>query len=111
MGEGEVAGLKGGDSGRWQELLGDSGRWQSEGTYLPQRLTRHLYGKQDPDSGKFMFGGDRIPHPPHLPGLVHPLPRYPTRYDMSRFKGMKELLNFCFISHLSEKGQVTLKQN
>ena len=40
------------------------------------RLTRHLYGKQT-DDGRFIFGGDRIPHPEHRPGLIHPLPRLP----------------------------------
>ena len=49
------------------------GQWQSGGRFSP-RLTRHLYGKQTQE-GRFIFGGDRIPHPTHRPGLIHPLPR------------------------------------
>ena len=39
-------------------------------------MTRHLYRKQTQE-GRFIFGGDRIPHPEHRPGLLHPLPRFP----------------------------------
>ena len=31
--------------------------------------------------GRFIFGGDRIPHPAHHPGLLHPLPRFPENSD------------------------------
>ena len=31
--------------------------------------------------GRFIFGGDRIPHPAHRPGLLHPLPRLPQNSD------------------------------
>ena len=31
--------------------------------------------------GRFIFGGDRIPHPAHRPGLLHPLPRLPENSD------------------------------
>ena len=51
------------------------GQWQSGGRFSG-RLTRHLYGKQT-EEGRFIFGGDRIPHPDHKPGLVHRLPRLP----------------------------------
>ena len=26
--------------------------------------------------GRFIFGGDRIPHPLHRPGLLHPIPKF-----------------------------------
>ena len=61
------------------------------------RLTRHLYGKQTED-GRFIFGGDRIPHPEHRPGLVHPLPRlpgFPAGAVINQGKGIP--LAFCFI--------------
>ena len=31
--------------------------------------------------GRFIFGGDRIPHPAHRPGILHPLPRLPKDSD------------------------------
>ena len=31
--------------------------------------------------GRFIFGGDRIPHPAHRPGLLHRLPRLPSDSD------------------------------
>ena len=37
---------------------------------------RNLY-----KDGRFIFGGDRIPHPAHRPGILHPLPRLPKDSD------------------------------
>merc|ERR1712150_79880 len=54
-------------------------RWNS-GEKFSSRQTRHLYGKHTED-GRFIFGGDRIPHPAHRPGLLHPLPRLPENSD------------------------------
>ena len=39
-------------------------------------VARHLYGKQTPGDGRFIFGGDRRVHYGELrPGNAHPLPR------------------------------------
>ena len=38
---------------------------------------------KQPD-GRFIFGGDRIPHPAHRPGLIHPLPRLPQNSNSIR---------------------------
>ena len=66
------------------------GQWESGGRFS-SRLTRHLYGKQTQE-GRYIFGGDRIPHPTHRPGLIHPLPRFPKE------KGLIE----CNKKHASE---------